>query len=101
MYHTDIRHVMLMDVDDIFVEDPAILCAMELYNTPGTIFFYNRMHSDCAVYVNGKDGGVPYLRKLFATFNYAHFNVSGGSSPSQQALNSFAYNAMKWIRRWC
>ncbi|KAE9046849.1 hypothetical protein PF005_g27379 [Phytophthora fragariae] len=92
MYHTDVRHVMLMDVDDIFVEDPATLRDLELYKKTGTTFFYDRVHSNCGVYVNGKDGGIPYLKKLFATFNYTQFNVTGGNSPSQQALNSFAYN---------
>ncbi|KAG6604565.1 uncharacterized protein IUM83_14083 [Phytophthora cinnamomi] len=92
MYHTDIRHVMLMDVDDIFIRDPSTLRDLELYKTTGTTFFYDRVHANCEIYVNGIDLGIPYLKKLFATFNYGQFNVTGGNTPSQQALNSFAYN---------
>ncbi|GMF14740.1 unnamed protein product [Phytophthora lilii] len=91
MYHTDVRHVILMDVDDIITRDPATLRGLKPYQTTGTTFFYDRVHSNCGAFVNGKDGGLHYLKKLFATFNYTQFDVVGGNSPSPKALKSFAY----------
>ncbi|EEY63892.1 uncharacterized protein PITG_02397 [Phytophthora infestans T30-4] len=64
MYHTDIRHVMLVDVDDIFVKDPAVLRDLKGYRTTGTTFFYDRVR----------------------------FNITGEAKPSENALKSFAYN---------
>ncbi|RLN97688.1 hypothetical protein BBJ28_00017406 [Nothophytophthora sp. Chile5] len=92
MYHTDVRHVMLMDVDDIFVKDPAVLRDLEGYTATGTTFFYDRVISNCRKFMSGLDGGENYMQKLFTTFNYTRFNVSGGPSPSPQVLKSFAYN---------
>ncbi|KAG2776649.1 hypothetical protein PC129_g3515 [Phytophthora cactorum] len=91
MYHTDVRHVMLMDVDDISIKDPATLRDLKPYKTTGTTFFYDRVHSNCYEHVNGKDGDEHYLKKLFASFDYDRFNVTGGNSPSQHVLESFAY----------
>lgn len=91
MYHTDVRHVILMDVDDIIIKDPAVLRDLKPYKMTGTTFFYDRVHSNCRAFVNAKDGCVHYLKKLFATFNYTHFDVTEGNSPSRQALESFAY----------
>ncbi|GMF14716.1 unnamed protein product [Phytophthora lilii] len=91
MYHTDVRHVMLMDVDDISIKDPAALRDLEPYKTTGTTFFYDRVHSNCYEHVNGQDGDTHYLKKLFETFNYTRFNVTEGNSPSQHVLESFAY----------
>ncbi|KAF4045701.1 putative Mannosyltransferase [Phytophthora infestans] len=91
MYHTDLRHVMLMDVDDISIKNPAALRDLKPYKTTGTTFFYDRVHSNCYEHINGIDGNEHYLQKLFATFDYGRFNVLGGNSPSQHALESFAY----------
>ncbi|KAL4176850.1 hypothetical protein KRP22_001790 [Phytophthora ramorum] len=91
MYHTDVRHVMLMDVDDISVKNPAALRDLKPYRTTGTTFFYDRVHSECYEHVNGQDGDEHYLRKLFATFDYGRFNVTGGEAPSKHVLGSFAY----------
>ncbi|EGZ25383.1 hypothetical protein PHYSODRAFT_326405 [Phytophthora sojae] len=66
IYHTDVRHVMLMDVDDIFVKDPA-LRDLEPYKETGTTFFYDH-------------GGVHYLKKLFANFKYEQFNERAGQT---------------------
>ncbi|KAE9001682.1 hypothetical protein PR003_g18477 [Phytophthora rubi] len=61
MYHTDVRHVMLLDVDDMVMKDPAVLRTLDGYVETGTTFFY-----DCVLrkrkFLNGKDGGKSYLR---------------------------------------
>lgn len=91
MYHTDVRHVMLMDVDDISIKNPAMLRNLKPYKTTGTTFFYDRVHSNCHEHLNGKDGDEQYLKKLLTSFDYDHFNITKGYAPSQQVLQSFAY----------
>ncbi|ETP04396.1 hypothetical protein F441_18812 [Phytophthora nicotianae CJ01A1] len=91
VYHTDVRHVMLMDVDDIVIKNPAILRDLEEYHKTGTTFFYDRVHSHCNEFVNGDDEGSKYLPKLFSNFSYDRFNVTGGENPSVHVLESFAY----------
>ncbi|OWZ13743.1 hypothetical protein PHMEG_00012874 [Phytophthora megakarya] len=82
MYHTDIRHVMLLDVDDVIVKDPAV--------ETGTTFFYDRVvHKNR--FLNGNDHKRYYLRRLIQTFDYKRFNVSADISPSEHLLKSFAY----------
>ncbi|KAG7400156.1 hypothetical protein PHYBOEH_006864 [Phytophthora boehmeriae] len=90
MYHTDARHVVLMDVDDIIIKDPATLRDLEGYKTTGTTFFYDRVHANCTEFVNGVDRDSKYLPKLFRTFN-SRFNMSEEFTPSQHVLESFAY----------
>ncbi|POM71193.1 Hypothetical protein PHPALM_12267 [Phytophthora palmivora] len=90
MYHTDIRHVMLLDVDDFIVKDPAVVRKLGGYVETGTTFFYDRVvHKN--KFLNGNDHKRYYLRRLFQKFDYSRFNVSGGSTPSEHALTSFAY----------
>ncbi|GMF54072.1 unnamed protein product [Phytophthora fragariaefolia] len=91
MYHTDARHVILMDVDDIMMKDPATLRESEGYSATGTTFFYDRVYADCKEFVNGNDSNQKYLPKLFSTFDYDRFNVTGGENPSEHVLDSFAY----------
>ncbi|EEY63890.1 uncharacterized protein PITG_02393 [Phytophthora infestans T30-4] len=91
MYHTDVRHVMLMDVDDIMMKNPAALREADVYTQTGTTFFYDRVFADCKEFVNDVDDKEKYLPKLFRTFNYNKFNISEGEDPSEQVLNSFAY----------
>ncbi|KAG7392321.1 hypothetical protein PHYPSEUDO_001425 [Phytophthora pseudosyringae] len=91
MYHTDVRHVMLMDVDDILVKDPAALRELDGYKQTGTLFFYDRVFGHCKEFVNGDDNKEKYLPKLFRTFNYSTFNIAEGESPSEHVLESFAY----------
>jgi hypothetical protein len=91
MYHTDVRHVMLMDVDDIIVKDPAALRELDGYKQTGTTFFYDRVFANCKQFVNGDDNHKKYLPKLFATFDFAKFNVTEGAAPSEHVLESFAY----------
>ncbi|KAL4155146.1 hypothetical protein PRNP1_007259 [Phytophthora ramorum] len=91
MYHTDVRHVMLMDVDDIIVKDPAALRDLDGYKETGTTFFYDRVFANCKEFVNGNDKGRKYLPKLFETFDYEKFNITQGFDPSPHVLESFAY----------
>ncbi|KAL4099778.1 hypothetical protein PRIC1_007577 [Phytophthora ramorum] len=92
VYHTDVRHVMLMDVDDIIIKDPATLRHLEGYSATGTTFFYDRVYDHCKEFVNGIDGAGKYLPKLFSAFDYDRFNVTGGENPSEHVLESFAYS---------
>lgn len=80
VYHTDVRHVILMDVDDIIIKDPATLRGLEGYTATGTTFFYDRVHEKCNEFVNGDDDNQKYLPKLFTTFDYERFNVTGGET---------------------
>ncbi|GMF13676.1 unnamed protein product [Phytophthora lilii] len=92
MYHTDVRHVMLVDVDDIFVKNPAVLRNLDGYTSTGTTFFYDRVVKNCRKFMSGEDGGMHYMDKLIASFDYDRFNITGEHKPSANALKSFAYN---------
>ncbi|OWZ20030.1 hypothetical protein PHMEG_0005617 [Phytophthora megakarya] len=92
VYHTDVRHVLLMDVDDIIIKDPATLRELSGYKETGTTFFYDRVLGDCKEFVNAEDNKVKYLPKLFQTFNYEMFNITGGEDPSEHVLDSFSYH---------
>ncbi|KAE9356465.1 hypothetical protein PF008_g3598 [Phytophthora fragariae] len=91
VYHTDVRHVMLMDVDDIIVKDLAALRELDGYKDTGTTFFYDRVFANCKEFVNGDDNHRKYLPKLFDTFDYDRFNITEGFAPSEHVLESFAY----------
>ncbi|GMF28066.1 unnamed protein product [Phytophthora lilii] len=90
MYHTDVRHVMLLDVDDVIMKDPAIVRNLEGYRKTGTTFFYDRVIT-AKRFLTGNDSGQAYLHKLLHEFDYARFNVSKGFAPSEHVLNTFAY----------
>ncbi|KAE9198416.1 hypothetical protein PF002_g22451 [Phytophthora fragariae] len=60
MYHTDVRHVMLLDVDDMVMKDPAVLRTLDGYVETGTTFFYDRVLRK-RKFLNGKNGGKSYL----------------------------------------
>ncbi|GMF20827.1 unnamed protein product [Phytophthora fragariaefolia] len=90
MYHTDIRHVMLLDVDDVIMKDPAVLRSLEGYVNTGTTFFYDRVISNKR-FLTGNDSGKVYIHKLLHEFDYARFNVSKGFGPSRHMFNTFAF----------
>ncbi|KAG6620043.1 uncharacterized protein IUM83_05605 [Phytophthora cinnamomi] len=56
IYHTDVRHIIMMDVDDIIIKDPAVLRSMKPYETTGTTIFYDTVHANCSEHLNGEDG---------------------------------------------
>ncbi|KAG6619578.1 uncharacterized protein IUM83_18900 [Phytophthora cinnamomi] len=43
LYHSDATEVILLDVDDLFMRDPAVLRTTEGYKRTGTTFFYDRV----------------------------------------------------------
>jgi len=89
VYHTDVRHVMMLDVDDVLMKDPAVLRDLDGYVETGTTFFYDRVvHKK--KFLNGNDHGRFYLRRLLREFDYARFDVSEGYAPSEHVFNSFA-----------
>ncbi|EGZ19009.1 hypothetical protein PHYSODRAFT_499270 [Phytophthora sojae] len=90
MYHTDVRHVMLLDVDDMIMKDPAVLRQLDGYVETGTTFFYDRVVRK-KKFLNGNDGGKYYLRKLLRQFDYDRFNLSVGLAPSDHVTNTFAF----------
>ncbi|KAF1781246.1 Alpha-mannosyltransferase [Phytophthora cactorum] len=59
MYHTDMKEVLLLDVDDIFMRDPAVQRILE-----------------------SRHNGTQYLRYLLDTFGYEKFGLPPGASPS-------------------
>ncbi|ETP16746.1 hypothetical protein F441_08700 [Phytophthora nicotianae CJ01A1] len=81
MYHTDIKEVLLLDVDDIFMRDPAVLRTTEGYQRTGTTFFYDRVLSS-KEFLNQDVNGTQYLRYLLDTFDYEKFGLPPGASPS-------------------
>ncbi|CEG48831.1 hypothetical protein F444_02043 [Plasmopara halstedii] len=93
MYHTDVRHVMLLDVDDIILRDPGVVRSLDGYVQTGTTFFYDRVRPGKR-FLTGGDDGEMYLHRLLHKFDYAKFNVSKGFSPSDHLVNTFAFKGM-------
>lgn len=89
--HTDVRHVILLDADNIVFRDPTIVRSLDGYVETGTTFFYDRVRPGTGFFTRDDDGDM-YLHKLLHQFDYAKFNVSGGYAPSQHLLGSFAFN---------
>ncbi|CEG44097.1 hypothetical protein PPTG_11066 [Plasmopara halstedii] len=81
MYHTHIKEVLLLDVDDIFMRDPAVLRTTEGYERTGTTFFYDRVLSSNEFF-NQDINGTQYLQHLLNTFDYEHYGLPPGLSPS-------------------
>ncbi|KAJ8544555.1 hypothetical protein ON010_g11711 [Phytophthora cinnamomi] len=92
MYHTDVRHVVLLDVDDVIMKDPAVLRSLDGYVNTGTTFFYDRVITNRR-FLTGNDTGKVYVHKLLHEFDYARFNVSRGFSPSRHMVNTFAFKS--------
>ncbi|OWY99552.1 hypothetical protein PHMEG_00029427 [Phytophthora megakarya] len=90
MYHTDVRHVMMLDVDDVIMKDPAVVRQLDGYVKTGTTFFYDRVIPN-RKFLTGNDSGQMYVDKLLHNFDYARFNVSKGFAPSEHMLNTFAF----------
>ncbi|KAF4027673.1 putative Mannosyltransferase [Phytophthora infestans] len=90
MYHTDIKEVLLVDIDDIFLRDPAVLRATEGYKKTGTTFFYDRVLSSKEFFNQDVDGE-QYLRKLLKEFDYAKYGLPMGSTPSKHLSPQTSY----------
>ncbi|KAF1787568.1 Nucleotide-diphospho-sugar transferase [Phytophthora cactorum] len=65
LFHTDIKEVLLMDVDDVFLKDPA--------------------------WFNQEVKNSTYLKTLLKEFNYAAFGLSGGAKIPDNLEHSYAY----------
>ncbi|KAE9293251.1 hypothetical protein PF008_g24852 [Phytophthora fragariae] len=81
MYHTNIKEVLLLDIDDIFTRDPAVIRTTEGYQRTGTTFFYDRVLSSNEFF-NQDVNGTQYLQLLLNEFDYAKFDLPPGASPS-------------------
>ncbi|POM69171.1 Hypothetical protein PHPALM_14571 [Phytophthora palmivora] len=90
LYHTDIVQVLLMDVDDVFLKDPAVLRSTEGYQRTGTTFFYDRVLWSNE-WFNQEVNNSTYLKTLLKEFNYAAFGLSGNVQIPENLEHSYAY----------
>ncbi|KAF1774977.1 Nucleotide-diphospho-sugar transferase [Phytophthora cactorum] len=90
LFHTDIKEVLLMDVDDVFLKDPAVLRRTEGYQRTGTTFFYDRVLWSNE-WFNQEVKNSTYLKTLLKEFNYAAFGLSGGAKIPDNLEHSYAY----------
>ncbi|RLN06438.1 hypothetical protein BBJ28_00011420 [Nothophytophthora sp. Chile5] len=90
LYHTDLAEVMLMDVDDLFVRDPAVLRTTPGYKRTGTTFFYDRVLYS-REWFNQDVEGSTYLETLLSDFDYAAFGLSEGRKVPKNLRESFAF----------
>ncbi|KAL7679533.1 putative alpha-mannosyltransferase, nucleotide-diphospho-sugar transferase [Plasmopara halstedii] len=91
LYHSNVREVMLLDVDDIFMRDPAVLRTTDGYNKTGTTFFYDRVIPGDHFFNFKVEPNVSYLETLLYNFDYVSINVKDGYEPSKHLEQSFAY----------
>ncbi|ETV95968.1 hypothetical protein H310_10624 [Aphanomyces invadans] len=83
--------VMLMDVDNIFVANPATLWTTPLFIDTGTLFFHDRVLS-YNFWLNEVQGdGRPYLRTFLDSFPYASFGLTRPTSPSKRLQDSMIF----------
>jgi len=90
MYHTDLKEVLMVDIDDIFLRDPAVVRTTDGYRKTGTTFFYDRVLSS-KEYFNQDVDGEQYLKKLLQEFDYAKYGLPTGSTPSQHLSPRTSY----------
>ncbi|KAL4162715.1 hypothetical protein PRNP1_003247 [Phytophthora ramorum] len=90
IYHTDMKEVLLLDVDDIFMRDPAVVRTTDGYKRTGTTFFYDRVLSSKEFFNQDVDGE-QYLKKLLNEFDYAKFGLPPGSTPSEHLSPRTSY----------
>lgn len=96
MVHTGIKEVMLVDVDDIFMRDPAVLRTTEGYRRTGTTFFYDRVVPGKEFFNQDMQGGKQYLISMIEKLNRTRFGIaeeshSDGMYLSEHFKQSFAY----------
>ncbi|KAL4092792.1 hypothetical protein PRIC1_011783 [Phytophthora ramorum] len=90
LYHTDITEVLLMDVDDVFLRDPAVLRSTDGYQRTGTTFFYDRVLWS-KEWFNQEVNNSTYLKTMLNEFNYAAFGLSEGVEIPEYLERSYAY----------
>ncbi|EGZ25337.1 hypothetical protein PHYSODRAFT_410280, partial [Phytophthora sojae] len=91
LYHSDASEVILLDVDDLFMRDPAVLRTTEGYKRTGTTFFYDRVTSGKFFFNQQMANNRSYLDNLLHGFNYSSLGVSSGYAPTAHLRKSFAY----------
>ncbi|RLN06437.1 hypothetical protein BBJ28_00011421 [Nothophytophthora sp. Chile5] len=91
LYHSNVPEVMLLDVDDVFMRDPAVLRTTPGYSRTGTTFFYDRVIPGDSFFNHQMENNNTYLDNLLHTFDYAKIKVSEGYTPSDRLQQSFAY----------
>ncbi|POM70740.1 Hypothetical protein PHPALM_12778, partial [Phytophthora palmivora] len=91
LYHSDAPEVMLLDVDDMFMRDPAVLRTTEGYRRTGTTFFYDRVLPSDHFFNHKMENNISYLEHVLHTFDYASVGVREGYEPSEHLNQSFAY----------
>ncbi|KAH7487662.1 hypothetical protein PRIC1_011784 [Phytophthora ramorum] len=91
LYHTDSTEVMLLDVDDMFMRNPAALRKTEGYTRTGTTFFYDRVIPGDHFFNGQTENDTSYLLNLLHNFDYASIGVRDGYEPSKHLTQSFAY----------
>ncbi|KAG7382391.1 hypothetical protein PHYBOEH_010489 [Phytophthora boehmeriae] len=90
LYHTDIKEVLLMDVDDVFLSDPAVLRSTDGYKRTGTTFFYDRVLSS-REWFNQEVNNSTYLKTLLNEFDYESFGLTAGVQIPDNLKRSYAY----------
>ncbi|GMF19085.1 unnamed protein product [Phytophthora fragariaefolia] len=91
LYHTDAREVILLDVDDLFMRDPAVLRTTDGYKQTGTTFFYDRVIAGQEFFNHRMDNNISYLKHVLHNFDYASIGVREGYEPSEHLKQSYAY----------
>ncbi|EGZ25336.1 hypothetical protein PHYSODRAFT_485167 [Phytophthora sojae] len=64
--HTDIEEVLLVDVADIFLRDPAVLRSTPGYKRTGTSFFYDRVVDSREWFNQEESNNSTYLKTLLS-----------------------------------
>ncbi|OQR95107.1 hypothetical protein ACHHYP_00392 [Achlya hypogyna] len=84
-------HVILMDVDDIFLSDPARLRSLPAYSDTGSFFFYDRVLDFNQFLNTDYDGTSTFVRQFFAQFPLADFGLPA-HAPSPLLAKSHLWN---------
>jgi hypothetical protein len=94
LYYTNLTEVMLLDADDIFLQDPAIVRSLSGYKRTGTTFFHDRVSPLQKFFnrnVTRRSGQkLPLLHHLLEKFDYTKFGL-GGMNHSAHLLASRAF----------
>lgn len=90
VYHTTIKEVLLLDIDDIFMRDPAVLRTTPGYLSTGMTFFFDRVIPGDE-YFNKNVSGTQYLELLINEFDYTAFGIKGPVGPSEYLQTTFAF----------
>ncbi|KAG1693563.1 hypothetical protein DVH05_023327 [Phytophthora capsici] len=88
--HTNTNEVLLMDVDDIFMRNPAVIRSTPGYRRTGTAFFYDRVLSS-REYFNQEINNTSYLKFMLNEFDYESFGLKKADHVPEYLNRSYAY----------